>query len=192
MNRFRHSKKRFLYFFLPVVITIALAFPSISYADEVSTGPEQVSATIDDSLPYPGLLPGHPFYLLKTSRDIISGFLISDPLKKAEFDLLQANKRVEASYLLLEKDTANIDISVTTFSKALNYFEDATIKADEAKSQGIENCDFLKQLSSTIKIYQLKLHAIEQISGKEYKKYAKEKKRIDDFDKKVKELSTKK
>lgn len=49
---------------------------------------------VDYLLPYPGILPDHPLYFLKAFRDRILEALIVDPLRKAEFYLLQADKRV--------------------------------------------------------------------------------------------------
>ena len=45
-------------------------------------------------LPYPGILPDHPLYFLKALRDRILEVLIVDPLRKSEFYLLQADKRL--------------------------------------------------------------------------------------------------
>lgn len=45
-------------------------------------------------LPYPGILPDHPLYFLKALRDRILEILIVDPLRKSEFYLLQADKRL--------------------------------------------------------------------------------------------------
>ena len=55
-------------------------------------------------MPYPGILPDNPFYPLKTLRDRVVGFLITDPGKNATFDLLQADKRFQAGVMLYEKD----------------------------------------------------------------------------------------
>lgn len=54
-------------------------------------------------LPYPGILPTHPLYLLKTFRDRIIEFLISDPIRKAEFYILQADKQTGMGLMLVDK-----------------------------------------------------------------------------------------
>ena len=47
-------------------------------------------------LPYPGMLPDNPLYMLKAMRDRVINFLIADSQKKAEFYLLQSDKRLNA------------------------------------------------------------------------------------------------
>ena len=54
-------------------------------------------------LPYPGILADHPLYSIKKIRDVILEFLISDPVRKIEFYLLQSDKDVNASIFLSEK-----------------------------------------------------------------------------------------
>lgn len=53
-------------------------------------------------LPYPGILPTHPLYILKSLRDKIIEFLITDPLNKAEFHILQADKKLNMGITLKE------------------------------------------------------------------------------------------
>lgn len=87
------------------------------------------------ALPYPGLLPDSPFYILKTVRDRITGFLISDTLKKAEFDLALADKRLSTGMYLFKK--GKVDLAESVISKGENYFEDALKRAEEARKQGM-------------------------------------------------------
>ncbi|MFC1646997.1 hypothetical protein ACFL1A_01805 [Patescibacteria group bacterium] len=47
---------------------------------------------IEYSLPYPGILADHPLYFLKKLRDQIMSILITDPVKKIEFLILQSDK----------------------------------------------------------------------------------------------------
>lgn len=61
------------------------------------------SASIDYILPYPGILPGHPFYKLKIARDKLQELLISSPSRKVEFYHRQADKGMFATLLLAEK-----------------------------------------------------------------------------------------
>src|ERR1035437_474186 len=65
------------------------------------------SAQIRDvqyDLPYTGILPDNPLYFLKALRDNILNSLITDPLKKARFDLLMADKRLGGAVDLINKD----------------------------------------------------------------------------------------
>lgn len=56
------------------------------------------------ALPYPGILPDHPLYVFKKIRDAILEFLIVDPVRKAEFYILQADKRLAMALAYAQKD----------------------------------------------------------------------------------------
>lgn len=92
------------------------------------------SATVDYQLPYPGILADNPLYNLKTLRDRIIDFFISDPIKKSEFDLLQADKRLSVGIALFDKGEQKL--AETTISKGENYFEEALKNAKVAIDQG--------------------------------------------------------
>lgn len=55
---------------------------------------------VEYTLPYPGMLPNNPLYFLKKIRDSIIEFLISDPVHKAEFYILQADKKLNMGIAL--------------------------------------------------------------------------------------------
>lgn len=57
-------------------------------------------------LPYPGILPNHPLYIIKRFRDFILDRLIVDPVRKTEFTILQADKRLAMGILLIDKGEA--------------------------------------------------------------------------------------
>ncbi|MBF8250036.1 MAG: LPXTG-motif cell wall anchor protein, partial [Candidatus Levybacteria bacterium] len=84
---------------------IFLSSFSISFAKSdlaaAQTATPSSNQEVNYELPYPGLLPDSPLYFLRVTRDKLVSFLISDPLKKAEFDLLQADKRLNAGIYLL-------------------------------------------------------------------------------------------
>lgn len=61
-------------------------------------------------------------------------FLISDSLRKAEFDILQADKRLSGGVRLVEKK--NYALAESTFSKGLNYFESSIVNMQQAKKEG--------------------------------------------------------
>src|SRR5438105_4293482 len=102
------------------VISLLLFFvflPSFVYGQEeqASSSPKQALTPTqmpDYKLPYPGILPDNPLYFIKTARDRLVGFLISDPVRKAEFDVLQADKRIGMGELLVSKK--KWDLSYTT------------------------------------------------------------------------------
>ncbi|HRN96034.1 MAG TPA: DUF5667 domain-containing protein [Candidatus Levybacteria bacterium] len=88
-------------------------------------------ASIQYDFPYPGILPDHPLYFVKVARDHIVGFLINDPIKKTEFNLLQSDKRIFAAQLLFEKDADQL--GVDTLSKSNNYMHSAISDAKRAQ-----------------------------------------------------------
>lgn len=67
----------------------------------VETGSTTTTVKTEYELPYPGILPNNPLYFLKQFRDWLLEKLIVDPIKKAEFYLLQADKRLNMSILLV-------------------------------------------------------------------------------------------
>lgn len=120
-------KKIFLLFL--ILITLFVAPLAFAQADETTE-----SVKVEYTLPYPGILPDSPLYFLKAFRDRIVSILISDPIKKAEFNLLQADKRLGAGVALFEKGKK--DLSESTISKGENYFEDGIKNIELAKKQG--------------------------------------------------------
>lgn len=107
-----------------------MVLPSVSPTVSITPTPAYVMV-------YPGLLPDSPLYTLKAMRDRLISLLIGDALKKAEFDLLQSDKRVGSTVLLLHtKKKEKQLLAISTFSKGLNYFDESTQKVREAKEQG--------------------------------------------------------
>lgn len=86
------------------------------------------------TLPYPGILPDHPLYILKQIRDGILDRLIVDPLRKAEFHVLQADKRLNMGIALVEKGKGTL--AETTVSKGEKYMERAVSGLSTFKSTG--------------------------------------------------------
>lgn len=118
-----------------IVIVLLLILASLflvqtSFAEEIATE----SAKNNYQLPYPGLLPDSPLYKIKVLRDRIIEFLISDPIKKAEFDLLSADKRLSIGMALFDKKKH--ELAESTISKGENYFEDGIKNLEDAKKEG--------------------------------------------------------
>jgi hypothetical protein len=90
------------------------------------------TANIQYDFPYPGILPNHPLYIVKVARDHFVGFLINDPIKKAEFNLLQSDKKIFAAQLLF--DSEEDPMGVDTLSKSNNYMHNAVSEAIKAQS----------------------------------------------------------
>ena len=92
--------------------------------------PGQAMAGVNYYLPYPGILPDHPLYWVKMSRDRLQLLLIADKELKAEKMLLFADKRLGAGWALVEGQKA--DLGVTTLTKAEKYLEQASQLAEAA------------------------------------------------------------
>jgi len=117
---------------LVFLLSFNLLFTKV-YAATDDTIASASSQQVNYELPYPGLLPDSPLYILRAIRDRIVGFFISDPLKKSEFNLLQADKRLNAGIYLVNK--GKVSLALSTISKAENYFDEALGKMEEAKKQ---------------------------------------------------------
>lgn len=167
-----------------------------AFADDTLLSPTTIPLTptptpIDYNLPYPGLLPDNPFYILKIFRDRAVGFLISNPLKRAQFDLLQSDKRVQGAYLLVVQEN-KMDLAEMTFSKGENYFDEAIANASDAKKQGIDVTEFTRTLTIANSKHLEIVTLLKEKAPEKYKhKFANIQQKIRDLGKKVKTLSKK-
>lgn len=98
-----------------------------------------VKRAVEYPLPYPGILPDNVLYSLKALRDRAIEFLTIDPLKKAEFFLLQADKRVASAQTLSDK--GKFLLAEQTVSKAEKYFLRTLDQANVAKARGKDTRD---------------------------------------------------
>lgn len=89
--------------------------------------------TIEYNLPYPGILPDNPLYLLKTLRDKILIFFTSDGIKKAQLNLLLSDKRLAMGQILWEK--GNSELSISTITKAEKYLLNSSLDLVTLKKQ---------------------------------------------------------
>lgn len=138
--------KKALLIVLTAVFLIAFAAPS-SFAHENHYGTGSTDGGDTYVLSYPGMLPDNPIYFLKSMRDGFVGFLISDPLKKAEFDLLQADKMVSSGVVLATEKKKQRE-ALSAFEKGQSFYESAVMKAEEAKQEGVKVEGFAAQLVS--------------------------------------------
>ena len=187
-----------LFFSLSLRSSIAtFSFMNVAFAQEEmvlkeATGTSEAAAKnkiVEYTLPYPGLLPDNPLYFLKAARDRIVGLLISDPLKKAEFNLLAADKRLNSGIFLFNKGKEKYNLAISTVSKGENYFEEAISKVNEAKKQGMDTNDILRRLWESAKKHQEVLISLEKTLGKDFKEsIVVLQKRAGDFEKQVNSL----
>lgn len=120
------------------ITPIATNAPTLALSPTTLASPTSsltpTEAPIKYELPYPGILPDNPLYILKVVRDRVVAFLISDPVKKGEFYLLNADKRLNAGVFLVQEKKYSLAIS--TISKGINYFNMAYDKVGEARKIG--------------------------------------------------------
>lgn len=172
-------------FFFAAFVFLSTAV--IAFAQEKSAQDSTASATptpevIEYQLPYPGILPDSPLYIFKTARDRIVAFLISDPLKKAEFDLLQGNKRLNAGAILFKKGQDKEELAQSTISKGENYFESSIQNLQLAKKQGMNTDEMQKKLSLAVLKHK---QVIEDLGNKASKSLAQ---RFEDLERRVGKL----
>lgn len=105
-------------------------------ASPMETEEKGMVEKVEYQLPYPGILPDHPLYFLKQIRDGILDRLIVDPLRKAEFYILQADKRLGMGMMLFDKGNATLGEQVV--SKGEQYLNNTLVKLDEVKNSGRE------------------------------------------------------
>lgn len=97
----------------------------------ISLAPSPGPTPVNYDLPYPGILPGAPLFMIKQARDKLTELLPSEPNKKSEFYLLQADKMLAASLILY--DRGDKDLALETFDKSQKYLEKSFEKMKEAK-----------------------------------------------------------
>lgn len=94
-----------LYIILTLFIVTIFSFLSFSHGIRAQESQEiDVEAKkIEYTLPYHGILPDHPLYFFKKTRDSMWVFFTRDNVKKAELLLLLSDKKVAMSNSLAEK-----------------------------------------------------------------------------------------
>lgn len=170
------------------VFAYLFSFPAVA-EEGTSTASGRSSKTIYYPLPYPGLLPTSPIYPLKMLRDRVIGYLISDPLKKSEFLLLQADKRLQAGVTLLLRDKSKADLALSTISKGENYFAEAFDEVLVAKKQRRDIYDMGVKLSVAARKHEEVLMSIESsVPRSEKDNYEKELRRVREYIRRAKPL----
>src|SRR3989344_5360942 len=172
----------FFIFFSSVAISFAKDF---SKEDTMHT--PSSNKTIDYTLPYPGLLPDNTLYVLKAVRDRIVEVLISDPIKKTNFELLQADKRLNEGVSLFNKGEKKYALAETTISKGENYFEKGISEIEKAKKQGIVTLDVSQRFHlASLKHIEIIKGLINKSRGDIEQRLLLDEKRAEEFEKKLK------
>lgn len=159
-------------FIIPVIVCIFfLNFVTTSFAVEKDSSIRAPQTTVQYDLSYPGLLPDHPFYVLKQVRDNMMTLLIGKPLDRSAFMLLQSDKQVSTAKLLVDqkKDVNMIKDSCISSQK---LFEDAIDDAQSAKQEGFATGDLITQLRmASKKHYEIMREILVQLSPEEKKMF---------------------
>lgn len=116
---------------LLLTLLIIPFFYVYNYSQPVTTTPDN---KVVYQLPYPGILPDHPLYFLKVTRDQIQAFLTRDNVKKAQLYLLYSDKRLAMAQALEKKGKTSL--ALTTLSKGEKYFLKIPPLLGQASEQG--------------------------------------------------------
>jgi|GEM_PF-1104346 len=126
------NKLVFHYRIYPIIALIILFFIVINIFLQLSR--YSVYAACEYNLPYPGILPSHRLYPLKSVRDRLIEMFTREPNKKAELYLLYADKRINMAQMLADRDEWKL--SEITASKAEKYLLKLSSSLAEAKEMG--------------------------------------------------------
>lgn len=138
-----------------------------AYAQTATSSPvisQPMAASSDYFLPFPGILPDNSLYFLKTFRDRVVSFFISDPLKRSSFDLLQSDKRMNSVTFLSAEPKPDRALMITTISKALNYYEEGINELRTARKIGESVTDLKGQYRNAASRYEELLQSMQTTS----------------------------
>jgi hypothetical protein len=183
----KNIRQILLYTFVCLLfLSNVLSFPSAAQQENEVDKKEAVSY----DLPYPGILPDHPLYPVKMFRDRFVSMFLSDPVKIAEFNLLQADKRLQAGVSLLNKNQSNVQLALSTISKGQHYFTDAVESTKDAKAQGFYTGDITHKMSLAAKKHSEVIVSMEKkVPGRERNQVAQFKKQIEKIENDVSSFS---
>ncbi len=103
-----------------VLVILIFSFTGGALAQEVSSTPTPTPTPVKYDLAFPGMLPDHPLYKVKVLRDKVMLALTRDPMKKAQYHLLLADKRIHMAAMLADK--GEIELAKETALKGENEY----------------------------------------------------------------------
>lgn len=139
---------------------------STIHAQEITPIPTPNPTYVNYDLAYPGMLPDSPFYVLKKLRDKITLALISDPLKKIDYLLLQTDKGILASAMLVDKGKVNL--AIETALKAENNYTLLTYELGKLPRKP-DNNFFNKLKTASLKHQEVLLSLIKRVPSDKQK-----------------------
>jgi hypothetical protein len=94
-----------------------------------------LASGVEYNLPYPGLLPDSPLYVLKIARDNLFLGLIRDQRQNAFYKLFLADKRLAAGEQLVK--AGKKDLGMITVLKSQEYYHQAVDAATKIKNSDL-------------------------------------------------------
>ncbi|HSA83466.1 MAG TPA: DUF5667 domain-containing protein [Patescibacteria group bacterium] len=174
-----------------IIIFLGIVTSQSASAQEITPSVTPSPTPVAYTLPHPGILPGQPFYFLKDIRDTLVGFLISEPIKRAAYDVLQTDKKIQAAVMLLtqQKDEELVSQTLTQAERAFAHaIEQVTI----AEKQGIEIKEIVAHLTIANRKHQEVLRdVIKEATGMEEKMLSQHLQIVLELEKKVRKLDRK-
>lgn len=115
---------------------VAVVNPVSVYQQALEMPATAAAVPVKYYLPYPGILPDSPLYRLKSVRDAVVLFFTQGEEKKAEKELLYADKRIKAAQELV--DGGKLGLGVSTATKAEKYLEKAVLRVEGQMQKGVD------------------------------------------------------
>lgn len=144
-------------------ILLVLSFvvlPTVSYAQT------KEASAVDYALPYPGILPDHPLYIFKKVRDAILEFLLVDPVRKAEFYILQADKRLAMALAYAQKGQA---VSVPPLIlESVGFHAKTLVLLTGAKESVVDTAHMRNRLKQSLMKYTETIGVLERMLEGQY------------------------
>jgi hypothetical protein len=138
---------------ITLVLILLVVFSQISltrvFAEETNASETAATPTNYD-LTYPGILPDNPLYFFKMAKDNLLSFFIGKPLEKTSFILMQSDKQISASKLLINQHK-DPSLSHETTVNAQKYFDTAIETTLDAKKQGYDTHEIVGELQADSK-----------------------------------------
>lgn len=176
-----------LFFLFLLLFITPQAFAQVIPMESITPSPVLKSNEIEYPLPYPGILPNKPFFILKNLRDKLIEVFTLNPLKKTDFYLLQADKNLSSSIILF--DLGEKGMATKVFIKSQKYLEKAIDEEGKAKKlQGnlMELSEKIKQ--SSRKQTEVANNFYDNLNEKTGEKFKKELDRAADLEKRAEEF----
>lgn len=132
-----------------ILLTILILFLINVTAVNAEEDQKKLVQPIKYDLAYPGTLPDNPLYKVKLVRDKLTAALISNPRKKVDFYLLQTDKGILATAMLVDK--GEIDLAQETAFKAEHNYTLLTYELKKIKRKDVESSYLQKLKTAALK-----------------------------------------